>query len=409
VSAARCSVAPVHRFEHNAATDIRRGMHEYADRASTVRTAQHSITLLPRVREFLEAFLEDLSRAQKRVFVEIYIFSGDLFGTLVRDALVAASRRGVPVYVLYDRLGCEETDPLFFEELRASGPFVECYRPFEVAATDAAPFPRDHSRNFVIDDAAYTGGIAFSKPWLPRYRGGDGWHDVCVRVEGPVVEDFAHLFQERWGEAEGGTPRDFCTGDRYPDLELVSDTPSYDSKVFDRHLDRFRVAEKRIHIVNSYFYPSRVMSQALFEAVARGVDVTVVTCGESDLGLVKNATRSAEKSWIEQGLAIHEYCDGTLHAKYALVDDDWCTIGTFNANPTSVAMANEVNLFVFDRAFVARVDALFRLDLARSKEMTVEELDARGTAHRIRDFGALQALKALDFIAGPTPGRGSST
>ena len=382
-------------------------MHESAERASTHRTAQHEITILPRVEEFLTSFLADLERAQKRVFVEIYIFNADKFGTLIRDALVTTARRGVPVYVLYDRLGCEETDPKFWEEMRASGPFVQCYRPYEVAATDAAPFPRDHSRNFVIDDVAYTGGVAFADPWLARHRGGDGWHDVCVRVEGPVVEDFAKLFQERWSEAEGGTPQDFCTKDKYLDLELVSDTPSHDSMVFNRHCEQFNRAKKRIHVANAYFYPSKQMSEILFEAVRRGVDVQVVTCGESDLGIVKNATRSAEKSWIEHGLEIHEYCHCTLHAKYAIVDDDWCTIGTFNANPTSVAMANEVNLFFFDPAVVERVEALFQLDRQRSNKMTIEELDRRGTLHKIRDFGALQALKALDFIAGPRPTRDS--
>lgn len=382
-------------------------MHQPAERASTVRTTSHVLTLLPRVEEFVQAFLADLSRAQKRVLVEIYIFSSDAFGRLVRDALVACVHRGVAVHVLYDHLGCEETDPAFWEELRADGVYVQCYRPLRLALTEGAPFPRDHSRNFVIDDVAYTGGVAFSDPWLARHRGGGGWHDVCLRLSGPVVEDFARLFEQRWIEADGGEPHDFCTEDRYEDLELVSDSPSYDSKVFNRHLERFARARSRIHITNAYFYPSKPMTKALYDAAARGVDVQIVTCGESDLGIVKNATRAAEKAWIEHGLHLHEYCHCTLHAKYALVDDDWATVGTFNANPSSVAAANELNVFVRDRAFVERVEALFQLDRSRSKVMTVEELDGRSTAHKLRDYGALQAMKALDFVAGPRPARDS--
>lgn len=383
-------------------------MHDEAEQSATVKTANHSITLLPRVAVFLEAFLADLAKAERRVFIEMYIFRDDDFGKLVSDALIAVHKRGVPVYVLYDRLGSQETDPKFFEELAASGPFVRCYRPFDVAINDGAPFPRDHSRNFVIDDAAYTGGVAFANLWLPKKRGGDGWHDVCVRVEGPVVEDFVHLFQNRWGEAEGGKPTDFCTADKYDDLELVSDTPSYDSKVFNRHCEQFAKAKKRIHIVNSYFYPSKQMSTALFEAAARGVEVKILTCGESDLGIVKSATRSAEVSWIEHGLAIHEYDHCILHAKYAIVDDDWCTIGTFNANPTSVAMANELNLFIRDREFVARLDALSAVDFSRSKRMEIADLENRTAKQKLSDFGALQVLKALDFVAGPRPPRDST-
>jgi cardiolipin synthase A/B len=383
-------------------------MHEPIEQSTTIETALHKITLQPRVHVFLEQFLEDLRRAKRRVFVEIYIFGGDEFGSLIRDALVETAKRGVPVYVLYDRLGSQETEQKFFDELAARGVFVRCYRPLLVSLEDRAPFPRDHSRNFVIDDAAYTGGVAFAKPWLPKAQSGGGWHDVCVRVEGPVVEDFARLFQERWGEAEGGTPVDFCTNDKYPDLELVCDTPSYDSKVFNRHCERFKKATKRIHICNSYFYPSKQMSETLFEAAKRGVDVQVVTCGESDLGIVKAATRSAEKSWIQHGIVMHEYCHCTLHAKYAIVDDDWCTIGTFNANPTSVAMANELNLFIHDPKVVAKLEELFQLDAKRSKHITVEELDERDTKQKVVDFGALQVLKALDFIAGPRPARHSS-
>lgn len=384
-------------------------MHDPAERSSTHQTAGHRLTLLPRVSEFLEAFLADVARAERRVFVEIYIFRDDAFGELVREALVSAHRRGVPVYVLYDRLGSQEAKESFFDEMRELGLFVRCYRPIATAAEEGAPFPRDHSRNFVIDDAAYTGGVAFSDVWLPRDDGGQGWHDVCVRVEGPVVEDFARLYQQRWLEAEGGEPQDFCTKDAYPDLELVSDAPSWDSKVFDRHCARFARARRRIHLVNAYFYPSKQMSHALFQAVERGVEVKVVTTGESDLQFVKAATRSAAKHWLEKGLQIHEYQHAMLHAKYSLVDDDWCTIGTFNVNPTSVAMANEVNLFVFDRPFVARLDELFALDLSRSRAMRKEELDERSVAQKVQDYAALQALKTLDFVAGPRPPRDSKT
>jgi len=85
----------------------------------------------------------------------------------------------------------------------------------------------------------------------------------------------------------------------------------------------------------------------------------------------------------------------------------WATVGTFNANPSSVALANELNVFVYDRAFVERVDTLFQLDRSRSKKMTAEDLDARGATHKLRDYGALQAMKALDFLTGPRPPRDS--
>ena len=372
---------------------------------AVVHTAAHTLTLLPEVEVLLESLLQDLATARSRIYVEIYIFIDDDFGRLIADRLVAAAQHGVPVYVIYDGLGSHEADASFFQRLRDAGVFVRAYRPEQAVLSTAAPFPRDHSRNFVVDDHAYTGGVAWSHPWLPKSRGGDGWHDVGVRVEGPVVEDFVKLFQQRWVEADGEivTPVDFCTLDRYSELELVSDTPSHDSKVFNRHVERFQKARSRILVANSYFYPSKIFVEALYDAVARGVDVKVVMCGESDLPIVKHAARGADAAWLDRGLQVFEFQHCTLHAKYAVVDDDWCTVGTFNANPTSVAMANEVNLFVWDRTFVAAVADQFARDLARSRRVTKEDLAARPVHQKVVDFASLQALRTLDFVAGPRP------
>lgn len=373
--------------------------------AEPVHTGSHVLHPYPEVEHFLDAFLADLDRARRRVFVETYLFRSDDFGELIGDALCRVVDRGVPVWLLYDPLGSQEADPRFFRRLQRRGLFVRSYRPRDVVATDGAPFPRDHSRNFVIDDRAYTGGVAFANDWLPASRGGGGWHDVTVGVEGPVVDDFVRLFQQRWAEADGDvrTLQDLCTRDRHPDLELVSDTPSYDSKVFNRHVAAIERARRHVHIVNSYFYPSKQMLHALYAAALRGVDVQIVTCGDSDIPIVKAAERSAVRGWLEHGLHVHEYERCNLHAKYAVVDDDWCTVGTFNANPTSVALANEVNLFVHDRAFVARIEALFQYDLRRSRKLTVHELAHRSPIQRLADYGALQMLRALDFLSGPRP------
>jgi cardiolipin synthase len=375
----------------------------------SVRTAQHVLTLLPEVETLLQVMLPALRAAKSRVYLEIYIFRDDDFGKLVAAELIAAVKRGVPVYVIYDRLGSEESKPEFFQHLRDEGLFVRAYRPEEAVASSAAPFPRDHSRNFVVDDHAYTGGVAFAHPWLPKSRGGDDWHDVALRVEGPVVEDFVKLFQQRWLEADGtvAEPQDYCTLDRYPELELVSDTPSHDSKVFNRHVERIEKARSRVLIANSYFYPSKLLVQALQDAVKRGVSVEVVMCGESDLAVVKKAARSADTGWIEHGIQVFEFQNCTLHAKYAVIDDDWCTIGTFNANPTSVAMANEVNVFVWDRPFVAVVAEQFAKDKARSRRVTLEELRARSITEKATDFAAHQALRTLDYVAGPRPKTGT--
>lgn len=338
-----------------------------------IDTGHHALVLLSGMEAMLRAIVRDVDAARERVVVETYIYRDDTLGRLFAEALVRAAARGVPVRLLYDPLGSQKTDVRFFDGLRAQGVEVRAYRPTRVVLRAASYGPRDHSRNVVIDHTAYTGGAAWGDEWLPKHRGGKGWHDVCLRVQGPVVEDFARAFDQRWREALGEelVPRDYRTGDRYPDLELVCDAPTAKSVVYDRHVEAVRRARARVWLESAYFFPPPELLRELYRAAARGVDVRVIVPGESDLPLLKRAARSEYREWTRRGLKIHEYRRCMLHSKFAVVDDDWCTVGTFNINPPSIVWANEANVFVWDRTFVRRLAALFEADL-QSCELVTE-------------------------------------
>lgn len=335
-----------------------------------IQTARHALLLLPGMPRVIASLEHDVGGSRQRVFVETYVYHDHKFGRGFARDLAGAARRGASVRLLYDALGSHVASASFFEGLHTEGVATRAYRPLEVVAQERAPFPRDHSRVIVTDSAAYTGGAAWGDNWLPRRLGGEGWYDVCARVQGPVVEDFASLFEQRWREANGDVPpADFATEHAYPDLELVGDTPDRDSLIEDRHRRAFQAAKKRIWIENAYFFPTESLLRDLHAAAARGVDVQILLPGESDLAILRRAARSEYQAWCSSGLQVFEYRATMLHSKLALVDDTWCTVGSFNMNPTSVAWANEVALFVFDRAFVARVAAQFEADRALSRHV----------------------------------------
>jgi len=369
-----------------------------------IRTGAHRLLLLPSMGDMLDTFLADIAQAQRRVMVETYIFADDKMGQLVSDALVAAAKRGVPVRLLFDPLGSQKTKAEFFDELRGQGLEVRAYREPSPLWVGKQDFPRDHSRVMVVDEHAFTGGAAWADPWLPKERGGHGWHDVCVQVRGPCVDDFAALFDRRWAEAQGEPLDviDFGTGDRYPDLELVADTPAKLNLVYDRHRAAIQRATRRVWIENAYFFPPPDLLHDLYEAAQRGVDVQLILPGETDLPIVTRAARSEYRDWMEHGLTLFEYQQCVLHSKFALVDDDWCTVGTFNCNPTSVNFANEVNVFVFHPAFVARVAELFEADRAVSRRIDERFLAERGVVDQTIDQLAADALNVVDRLAGPS-------
>jgi cardiolipin synthase len=375
------------------------------DPATPIEVGAHRVALLPGVATMLEAFERDAAVARRRLLVECYIVLDDRMGERLATILIAAAARGLDVRLLYDPLGSFETAASFFDRLRAAGVATRSYRG-HLPLPGIAPFPRDHGRVFVIDEAAYTGGVAWSDDWLPAADGGRGWHDVAIRVEGPIVADFAALFELRWAEAEaaGDHAADLDTGARHAGLRLIGDAPGRDSLIYAGHVEAIRGARSRIWIANSYFYPPRPMLEELTAAVKRGVDVRVLLPAESDLPVIERAARAEYADWLRRGLAILEFVGRMMHGKYAVIDDGWCTVGSFNVLPTSVGLANEVNLIVTAPSVVAAVAEQFRRDLRSGHAVDLATLARRPISARVLDDLASDALRLTDWIWGPRRG-----
>jgi cardiolipin synthase len=363
-------------------------------------TAQHALVLLPGMEPMLRSIVRDVDAARERVVVETYIYRDDRLGRAFGDALARAVARGVSVRLLYDPLGSQKTDPAFFDSLRGCGLDVRPYRPRDVVVRTMSYGPRDHSRIIVVDGAAYTGGAAWGDEWLPAHRGGKGWHDVCLRVEGPVVEDFLGVFDARWREAVGeiAEPGDYATNDKYPDLEFVCDAPTGATRVYGRYCAAIERARSRVWLENAYFFPPPEMLKALYDAAARGVDVRILLPDErTDLPIMRRAARAEFLEWIDRGLKLYEYTRCMLHSKFAVIDDDWCTVGTFNASAPGIGWANEANVFVYDPAFVARCARLFEADLAHCEPIAAEDVRARPLLQQAGDQLARDAMTILDI------------
>jgi cardiolipin synthase len=368
------------------------------------RMGLHRTRLLGNTADLLDAFFEDASKARRRVWVECFIVRADKLGQMLADALAAAAARGVDAQLLYDPMGCRATDPRFFVELAQRGVKVCSYgRNVSRQIARLLPRARNHSRIYVVDDAGYTGGQAWGDEWLPIERGGMGWQDVCCRVEGPVVEDMAQLFERRFREANG-TPTmvDYDTGDRYDDLRLISDAPNRQSRLYNAYLVAFARARARIWLANAYCFPPRGLLQALTEAAHRGVDVRLILPGKSDIPLIRRAARAEYGNWMREGLRIWEYQPCVMHSKYGLVDDNWCSIGTFNANAASLSVSIETALVSVERGFCAEVAAQFALDLGHSLPVRSTDLARLGARQRVLDSLAHAVMTIGDAILDPT-------
>jgi cardiolipin synthase A/B len=379
-----------------------------------VAAGSHRYRVMGDMGVFADEVLAEIARARSRVDVECFIVRDDRLGQALGAAMAAAAARGVRTRLLYDPLGCRKTSKAYFEALGRQQVEVRKYGNLG-ALLIGQPGARNHARIVVVDDRAYTGGHAWGDEWLPVERGGGGWHDVCACVEGPLVADFMQVFDEHWMQAARERPLDdHDSGNRFRDVRLVCDAPVRESVVLGAHLDAFERARRRIWMANAYFYPPRVMRQALRRAHLRGVDVKVIVPSISDLALMQAGTRGSYQHWQRAGLEVWEYQGVVMHSKYAVVDDDWCLVGTFNANPVSIAVAIEIAALASGPLAAGGIAQMER-DLAASRCVAPVRTTAtpntrpapRALWRRILDRGARWLLVIADLILRKKPSSGT--
>jgi cardiolipin synthase len=350
---------------------------------------------------FADEVLGRIERARRRVDVECFIVRDDRLGQALARALSAAVARGVACRLLYDPLGCRKTSRRYFRALAATGVAVRRFGwvgALVVGKLLRRPAARDHARVIVVDDAAFTGGHAWGYEWLPAARGGKGWHDVCCGVDGPIVDDFAELFDHHWRQSTGGTAIDDYVGAVRDGRRLVSDAPVKESIVLGRYLDAIAAARRRVWLANAYFYPPPVLLDALVAAARRGVEVKILVPGVSDLPFIRAAARAQYRRWMAAGLELWEYQGVVMHAKYALVDDDWCLVGTFNANVASVAFAIEVAVVSHDRGDVSAAEDQMLKDFAVSRRVDDGWLRRVGVWRRFCEHVASVVMRAANVL-----------
>jgi cardiolipin synthase len=351
--------------------------------------------LLPSLNATIDALEADIDRAVRRIWIEIFIFRADEFGQRMAKRLIAARKRGVDVRVLYDSLGSRTTPESFFEGMRREGVDVRCYRPWHVALWALRLWPRDHARILCIDDAVYTGGIGFGDEWLPQALGGLGWHDVCCRVRGPVIESCARSFLAQW-EKSASNDDSNTLHHGFPELAFVADSPLDSEGVFRMYRQVVQGAKKRIWIENAYFLPPRPFLRDLYRAAARGVDVQIIVPGASDVPTLARAAQAEYSRWLKRGLRVFEYIPGVTHAKFAVVDDRWCTVGSFNLNPTSLICSRESNMFIYNPEFVAQTAAQFACDREDCREIQLADIARVSLSTRVANHVLRNGMRMLE-------------
>lgn len=337
------------------------------------------VTLVTDGDAFFAEIMKAIRSAGSSINLETYIFNSDDIGWMIAGLLVKKARRGVEVNVIYDAIGCLSTSPGLFDYMRKGGVELVEYHPVIPWRKYFNVNFRDHRKLMVVDGkTAFVGGINIGREYAgKRLRGGD-WRDTHVRIEGPAARDAQFFFVENWYR-NGGAIID--NGRHFPPvgeagrklvMMLCSSSRKKVKPIQESYVSAIRHARDYIYITNAYFIPDARIYRALAGAAGRGVDVRVLLPQKSDVPAVRHASRYLYKRYLKAGIRVFEYARTVLHAKTAVVDGVWSTVGSSNIDRRSFVSNLEVNAIVLDQGFGGGMRRVFLNDLKESVELRLE-------------------------------------
>nr|WP_315469690.1 cardiolipin synthase [uncultured Undibacterium sp.] len=368
----------------------------------------NQITLLHDGPQTMAAMIAAIKTAKKHIHLETYIFDQDPLGDGFAKLLMERQAAGVQVRIIYDSVGTLGTPQAFFDALSASGIELLAFHPFNPvrALSEAVPWSpnqRDHRKLLVVDgQIAFTGGINISNSYATsslfrsKQRGNPavGWRDTHIQMVGPAVAAIQWVFLDTWLEEKKLDFADLPVADFFPLLpqrgthlvRVLASGPQDNQDIYQAYLVALNQAQHRIHITCAYFVPDKAILAALGAAVKRGVDVRLILPGVNDNDLVSQASKSYFAEMLEQGVQLFQLKVAVLHAKTAVIDGQWSTVGSTNIDTRSFLHNREINVVVYSPAFGQEMESAFAEDLRSSIPVSQESWAQRSLLDHIKQW-----------------------
>ena len=321
------------------------------------------------------AMFKAVEDAKDHINMETFIFEADEIGNKFADLLLQKQSEGVQVNIIYDSVGSSATPGSFFDRLEDAGIQVLEFNPVNPAKgffrrfLKWEPTRRDHRKILIVDGkVAFTGGVNISGVYSSRLSGREReeeqkgekkipWRDTDVRIEGPAVAEFQKLFLDTWQREEGPqlTERNFFphlkeAGDDL--VQVIGSSPGENNRLtFIMYVSAINFSENSVHLTNAYFVPDDQTVKALTDAAQHGVDVKLILPKETDSWMALYAGQYHYSNLLKSGVKIYQRRNAMLHAKTAVIDGLWATVGSTNMDFWSFLRGDEVNAIVLSRDF----------------------------------------------------------
>lgn len=393
----------------------------------------HQLTLLAGGGDYFPSLIAAIVASQVEVCLETYIFAFEGAGADVAEALAVAAQRGIAVRVLMDGIGTPSVPVHWQARWAAAGVHWYRFAPLgRLGLLLPSQWRRLHRKLAVIDArVGFCGGINVLDDLLdPEHRPqSSARFDFAVRVQGPlVVQMHSTMFQlwngvrlrqqlEPWHWSDAAAvwqqvlkrfaPRPVpgaegaAQGGGAPAALVLRDNVRHRTSIERVYRKALGTAQRDVFIANAYFLPGRKLQRALVHAAQRGVRVRLLLQGRYEYFMQFHAARPLYGKLLAAGIEIHEYTQGFLHAKVAVVDHQWATVGSSNLDPLSLLLAREANVVVQDAGFARELHrALEEGAVAHGRALPAQDYARRPWQQRALGWLAYRLMRLGILLAG---------
>ncbi|WP_164503845.1 phospholipase D-like domain-containing protein [Rickettsiales endosymbiont of Stachyamoeba lipophora] len=324
---------------------------------------------------FLDEMYISCSKATKSILLEQYIIKNDQVGRKFLKILTKKAKQGVKVAILCDWIGGIDlwNSPLIKVLIQNGGKFyfynsIRQWHPFKITTW----FTRDHRKILLIDSQiVFIGGFCLDQRMY-------NWHDLVIKLSSELIcNDIKYYFELLFNENISNKKRNLTTFSPITENGfkcLVNNAKRHEKYLYQALLEQIKQARNYIYLVTPYFIPEENFFQSLKEAVTRKVEIVLLIPESSHIKLIDYITFHYYIKAIQAKIKIFQFKDQLLHAKYAIIDDEWAMVGSMNFDYLSLMKSNELSLVITNHQAIVELKNLHCVDLMHSKELSINEL-----------------------------------
>lgn len=348
--------------------------------------------------ELYADFFSELKKAKSHIHILFYIVKDDAISQEFLDILKNKASEGVEVRLLLDRLGGLPIKKKTIKLLQHHGVL------FSFSQAPKLPFlfyssqVRNHRKITVIDGKiGYIGGFNIGKEYINLDPKLSPWRDYHLKITGEGVADIQKVFLTDWFlETKTNLLKNKVYFPKLPKgMSRHKLIPSNGVFLEETFSNLIRNAKSNIFIGTPYFIPSKRLLHDLTAALARGVKLTILVPYKPDHLFVKEASFRYFRKLLSKGAFVYEFLNGFYHAKTIVIDMEICDIGTANFDLRSLFLNYEINCYIYDQAFVEKVQTIIEADLRDSRLLTLKELNKPNPFRMCKEIAARTLVNFL--------------